>query len=191
MFVLGLILSFFKCPPYDLCHGCTLCLPCHICCYMIWSRLWVCGISAVRTMLWSIIWYVRHVTYVACLYHAHDVTYALGTVMPAMHVIYVVGIWYMPAMWLKLRVLSLYHISTMKVIYAMVIMLHYICHFSNSKLRLSQITYWNIFGAFIRSYRNLFFTLIPIYSILTCIFMCCRINYTHALSVYSYIYIYI
>ena len=83
------IVGFFKCPPYDLCYGCTLCLPCHICCcYMIWYRLWVCGISAVRNMLWSIIWYVRHVTYVACLYHAHDVTYALGTVMPAMHVIY-------------------------------------------------------------------------------------------------------
>ena len=178
MFVLGLISCFFfKCPPYDLCYGCTLCLPCHICCcYMIWSRLWVCGISAVRTMLWSIIWYVRHVTYVACLYHAHDVTYALGTVMPAMHVIYVVGIWYMPAMWLILRVLSLYHIFTMKVIYAMVIMSHYICHFSNSKLRLSQITYWNVFGVFIRSYRYLFFALIRIYSILSCIFMCCRIN---------------
>ena len=79
-------------------------------------------------------------------HRVHDVTYAQGTIMPAMHVIYVVSIWYMPAMWLILRVLSLYHISTMKVIYAMVIMSRYLCHFSNSKLRLSQITYWDIFG---------------------------------------------
>ena len=51
-----------------------------------------------------------------------------------------------------------------------------LCHFTNSKLRLSQITYWNIFGVFIRNYRHLFFILTRIYSLLTCKFMCCRIN---------------
>ena len=95
---------------------------------VIWYDLgwWVYGISAVRTMLLGIIWYVRHVAYVEFLYHAHDVTYALGTIMPAMwsmfgHMIYARYMTHIAGME---SISFIYHISSMKVFYIMVIMSH-------------------------------------------------------------------